>query len=653
MINEVKNKTQSNGVSNNNSESECDQAIGKVSSQDKEIQMDLLSENAMNTSENDAASSESTKRTAEEANISDLIDNHNYCEVPFKKPKLNDTQTMNQNNVIEYLEDEHRRLQEVLLEHSLELIFLQTGGSMVDYFTWRKRQPSQAIIDSLRINTFSSDKELQDLFNLKSLIDSPSTKASDSTSAIQLSHSTMSPSRLSNVISTVTSISSTTTSQLITSTPTTSTHTSSISHVKAVVSSPIRPSISPVSTRVATRQHSISSFYDSAIGSQEQIVERAKQEAYVMQRIAELRKEGMWSSRRLPKVQEPLRCKAHWDYLLEEMAWLATDFAQERKWKKAAAKKCARMVMKYHQDKQCQAEKAEKEELMRLKKIASNIAKQIKQFWGDIEKVVEARQEARLKEKRKKLHDMHLNFIVDKADQYTEKLTQKLTTRTVASGEDSGLGSQSGKVEELEDSEFEPELSESDDEETIAKEEKEVGFGDVKKEVEMLKEEGEIPIEELLPPEILSRPASPLTDDNSDSDSKLDESNDKPNKDDKDNDFEIDDEEDMEDDEQTIEEQEKVEKNNNYQEELKELESDANLSMEELIKKYSVSESQNEPLDSDDDSEDEMSQDDNETEYDEESFSDDENENEISDVGMEFLICSDSEFEEKSSNKVS
>lgn len=646
MINEVKNKTQSNGVSNNNSESECDQAIGKGPSQDKEIQMDL-------PSENDASSNSSTKRTAEEANISDLNDNHNYCEVPFKKPKLNDMQTMNQNNVIEYLLDEHRRLQEVLLEHSLELIFLQTGGSMVDYFSWRKRQPSQAIIDSLRINTFSSDKELQDLFNLKSVIDSPSTKPSDSTSAIQLSHSTMSPSRLSNVISAVTSISSTTTSQLITSTPTISTHTSSISHVKAVVSSPSRSSISPVSTRVATRQHSISSFYDSAIGSQEQIVERAKQEAYVMQRIAELRKEGMWSSRKLPKVQEPLRCKAHWDYLLEEMAWLATDFAQERKWKKAAAKKCARMVMKYHQDKQCQAEKAEKEELIRLKKIASNIAKQIKQFWGDIEKVVEARQEARLKEKRKKLHDMHLNFIVDKADQYTEKLTQKLTTRTIASGEDSGLGSQSGKVEELEDSEFEPELSESDDEETIAKEEKEVGLGDVKKEVEMLKEEGEIPIEELLPPEILSRPASPLIDHNSDSDEKLDESNDKPNKDDKDNDFEIDDEEDMEDDEQTIEEQEKVEKNNNYQEELKELESDANLSIEELIKKYSVSESQSLALDSDDDSEDEMSQDDNETEYEEESFSDDENENEMSDVGMEFLICSDSEFEEKSSNKVS
>lgn len=58
-----------------------------------------------------------------------------------------------------------------------------------------------------------------------------------------------------------------------------------------------------------------------------------------MQRVGDLRKEGLWSLKRLPKVSEPPRIKAQWDYLLEEMAWLATDFAQERKWKKAAAKK--------------------------------------------------------------------------------------------------------------------------------------------------------------------------------------------------------------------------------------------------------------------------------------------------------------------------
>lgn len=82
---------------------------------------------------------------------------------------------------------------------------------------------------------------------------------------------------------------------------------------------------------------------------EQQIVEKAKQEAYVVQRINELQKEGLWSEKRLPKVQESPRTKAHWDFLLEEMVWLAADFAQERKWKKAAAKKCARMVQKHFQ----------------------------------------------------------------------------------------------------------------------------------------------------------------------------------------------------------------------------------------------------------------------------------------------------------------
>lgn len=59
----------------------------------------------------------------------------------------------------------------------------------------------------------------------------------------------------------------------------------------------------------------------------------------MLQRVNELRKEGLWSAKRLPRVQEPPRQKAHWDYLLEEMTWLAADFIQERKWKKAAAKK--------------------------------------------------------------------------------------------------------------------------------------------------------------------------------------------------------------------------------------------------------------------------------------------------------------------------
>ncbi|XP_025163305.1 helicase domino isoform X1 [Harpegnathos saltator] len=238
--------------------------------------------------------------------------------------------------------------------------------------------------------------------------------------------------------------------------------------------------------------------------NQEQIVEKAKQEAYVMQRIAELQREGLWSERRLPKVQEPARTKAHWDYLLEEMVWLAADFAQERKWKKAAAKKCARMVQKYFQEKAIQAQKAEKSQELRLKKIASFVAKEIKTFWTNVEKLVEYKQQTRLEEKRKKALDQHLNFIVGQTEKYSTWLTEGLNKTDgpqsiPASMNSSRISSPVPQGKGHSDEEFQPNQSSDDDEETIAKAEEEMKLTtNHKEEVELLKRESEIPLEDLL-----------------------------------------------------------------------------------------------------------------------------------------------------------
>lgn len=156
-------------------------------------------------------------------------------------------------------------------------------------------------------------------------------------------------------------------------------------------------------------------------GPQEQFL-KVRQEASVIQRINELQREGLWTEKRLPKQQEPQRPKAHWDYLLEEMVWLAADFAQERKWKKAAAKKCARMVQKYFNDKAAAAKKAEKDQELQLKRVAGFLAKEIKFFWSNVEKLVEYKQQTKIKEKRKKALDQHLSFIVDQTEKYSQQL---------------------------------------------------------------------------------------------------------------------------------------------------------------------------------------------------------------------------------------
>uniref|UniRef100_A0A7N6A3A0 E1A binding protein p400 n=1 Tax=Anabas testudineus TaxID=64144 RepID=A0A7N6A3A0_ANATE len=126
------------------------------------------------------------------------------------------------------------------------------------------------------------------------------------------------------------------------------------------------------------------------------------QESQVHQRISELRKEGQWSASRLPKLVEASRPKSHWDYLLEEMQWMAADFAQERRWKEAAAKKLVRTCARYHQEQKKTEERSQKEREIHLRHIASTIAREVEFFWSNIEQVVEIKLQFEIYEKRLK-----------------------------------------------------------------------------------------------------------------------------------------------------------------------------------------------------------------------------------------------------------
>lgn len=114
--------------------------------------------------------------------------------------------------------------------------------------------------------------------------------------------------------------------------------------------------------------------------SQEKLAEQLTLENQIHQRIADLRKEGLWSLRRLPKLQEAPRPRSHWDCLLEEMQWMATDFAQERRWKVAAAKKLVRTVARHHEERRVREERGRKEEQSRLRRIAASTAREIEYF---------------------------------------------------------------------------------------------------------------------------------------------------------------------------------------------------------------------------------------------------------------------------------
>ncbi|GAB6030179.1 hypothetical protein CHUAL_005855 [Chamberlinius hualienensis] len=400
----------------------------------------------------------------------------------------------------------------------------------------------------------------------------------------------------------------------------------STSSAAAGVQSGSSSTISTSSPRLQTRLHSISAVYDSTIGSQEEIAERAKQEAYVMQRISELRKEGVWSEKRLPKLQEPPRSKAHWDYLLEEMSWLATDFAQERKWKKAAAKKCARMCQKFHQENKLKEERAEKEAELKLKRIASSVAKEIKQFWTNVEKFVEFKQQSRLDMKRKKLCDLQLNFIVDQTEKYSswvaegmnKSVTESTQNSLVSSAQISRSGSPSERLSKgnSSDEEFEPSGDSTDDEETIEKEEQEETPDEVKtkEELDMLEKESLVPIEELLK----SLPAEYLKGDEGEVKTKLD------------SDFEVKSSDESSDDESTMDAEEAAEGEIDYMAELNQLKDEGVYDKVDSDDSSSCSSSS-----SDDTSGDEEQQDEKSSDEESECLSD---EDSGLDIGLESLI---------------
>ena len=71
-----------------------------------------------------------------------------------------------------------------------------------------------------------------------------------------------------------------------------------------------------------------------------------------LERIEQLKADKTWSLRQVRKQRAPGTQKAHWDYLLEEMRWLAVDFRQETRWKMAAAYEISQAVKEWHDAKE-------------------------------------------------------------------------------------------------------------------------------------------------------------------------------------------------------------------------------------------------------------------------------------------------------------
>ncbi|ETN71176.1 prevent-host-death family protein [Necator americanus] len=270
---------------------------------------------------------------------------------------------------------------------------------------------------------------------------------------------------------------------------------SRLSPIEVKVEDPSAPTVPPGTS------HSLLS-----VNTTESNVEKAaKQEAQVMARIAELRRAGLWTASRLPLCVEPPRNKTHWDYVLEEVKWMATDFRMERHFKRNIARKIAAAIQKQKKEDETDQERAHARLIRDGKRICASIAKMIRDFWQTVDKVVEHRAQEILESKKRKALDAHMAFIVGEADKLSSMVQEGLAqdkgskTPSMTSRDDENGG----------DADFCVSESESDDEITIEREEAAMKerHEDVREEVSALNKDADKDMDDFLaslPPEYLA-----------------------------------------------------------------------------------------------------------------------------------------------------
>ena len=126
----------------------------------------------------------------------------------------------------------------------------------------------------------------------------------------------------------------------------------------------------------------------------------------------------------LPPVRIPANSKGdtHWDYLMKELMWLAADFASERKRQISQAKRLSLSVRQFHNTKHLRLQKEIAEIELRKRRLASKIAREVKQFWNKIERVIAYKQKVTSEQERHKAMDRHLLSLVQRTEEYGQSL---------------------------------------------------------------------------------------------------------------------------------------------------------------------------------------------------------------------------------------
>ncbi|KAI8647815.1 SNF2 family N-terminal domain-containing protein [Parasitella parasitica] len=160
-----------------------------------------------------------------------------------------------------------------------------------------------------------------------------------------------------------------------------------------------------------------------------------EKERVIRQKIDALKRRGGYSTPYLKEIasKRPQQQNAHkhdpplhHENLLSDMVVVSKNFLLNQKYKRAAARRCAKAVERYWENIRTHDERRKREESKRIVRLAKWTSQQVKKKWKVVERVCEARLKEVLKEQQAQEGRRHLELILEHSEQMLNVRNEEL-----------------------------------------------------------------------------------------------------------------------------------------------------------------------------------------------------------------------------------
>jgi hypothetical protein len=115
----------------------------------------------------------------------------------------------------------------------------------------------------------------------------------------------------------------------------------------------------------------------------------------------------------------------HWDFLMKEMMWLATDFQAERKRHGQSRRRLCNGIRLVTKSKALKAARELTDAELRRRKLAARLGREVKGWWTKIERVVSYKQKLSAEQERQAAMNKQLVALVKQTERYSESLARQ------------------------------------------------------------------------------------------------------------------------------------------------------------------------------------------------------------------------------------